>query len=228
MVQRDSQALDDKALYAFPITTGGNGYSSNSPVQRTRLDSSNSGPTPRARLDSTNSRGRVTSRVSFADVPPRLTERKWNHADGEKPPVLGRVSVADSFAVDFDSLPALACEFILPPLYKVFTDIRMLVMRVQSGDGLEGTETKSPFTPTREFIPGSKEDYLSARQATGTGISGRTPDEMLKAYAAAMAGEKGEFGQEMEMGSGRGQGRRQQPEEESGGMFSSVRKLWRK
>lgn len=147
----------------------------------------------------------MTSRVSFADTP-RPNERRWNHADAEKNGV-GRVSVGDAFAVDFDSLPALA------------------LMRVKSGEGLEGSAPDSPFTPTREFIPGSKDDHLGARQ--GTGIGGRTPDEMLKAYAAAMAGEKGELGQEMEMGTARGQMRPRQ-EEESGGIFSSVRKLWRK
>lgn len=205
MAQRDSQAMDEKALYAFPTSSGGNLHSGTSPIQRSRLDSSNSGPTPRTRLDSATGRGRVTSRVSFADTP-RPNERRWNHADAEKNGV-GRVSVGDAFAVDFDSLPALA------------------LMRVKSGEGLEGSAPDSPFTPTREFIPGSKDDHLGARQ--GTGIGGRTPDEMLKAYAAAMAGEKGELGQEMEMGTARGQMRPRQ-EEESGGIFSSVRKLWRK
>jgi hypothetical protein len=119
--------------------------------------------------------------------------------------MVGRVSVGDSFAVDFDSLPALA------------------LMRVKSGDGLEGSAPESPFTPTREFIPGSKDDYLSARKGTGAGISGRTPDEMLKAYAAAMAGEKGELGQEMEMGAARGKMRPR--EEENGGIFSMTYSL---
>jgi hypothetical protein len=69
-------------------------------------------------------------------------------------------------------------------------------MRVKSGEGLEGVAFPtgdSPLTPTREFLPPAKKDeYFDGMPSSGLG--GGTPDEMLRAYAAAMGTEKEEPG----------------------------------
>jgi hypothetical protein len=47
----------------------------------------------------------------------------------------------------------------------------------------------SPLTPTREFLPPAKKgEYFDGMPSSG--IGGGTPDEMLRAYAAAMGNEK--------------------------------------
>jgi len=65
-------------------------------------------------------------------------------------------------------------------------------MRVKSEEGLEGVAFPtgdSPLTPTREFLPPAKKgEYFDGMPSSELG--GRTPDEMLKAYAAAMGSEK--------------------------------------
>ncbi|KAG9054493.1 hypothetical protein FS842_004977 [Serendipita sp. 407] len=205
MSQRDSQAIsiDGTSLRTFPT----------SPDPRQRADSYGAmrSPIPRNRNDSATSRARVASRVSFADVPiPRPSGDR-----GAVPPHMRTsrtMSTTGDFTVDFDALPALA------------------LMRVKSEEGLNGVAFPSgdgsSLTPTREFIPPMKREGQSAsQQGNGAGLSGRTPDEMLKAYAAAMAGERGEYGQEMEMGL------RKDATADQGGVFASMKKFterWRK
>ena len=93
-------------------------------------------------------------------------------------------------------------------------------MRVKSGDRLDGVafpSAEAGLTPTREFIPLAKQtDYFEGMHDAGLG--GRTPDEMLKAYASAKANN--EKPKEQEPSSGL-----------SGTVFASVKRLtglWRK
>ena len=65
-------------------------------------------------------------------------------------------------------------------------------MRVKSGEASEEVAFptgNSPLTPTREFLPPAKKgEYFDGMP--GSGLGERTPDEMLRAYAAAMGSEK--------------------------------------
>jgi hypothetical protein len=89
-------------------------------------------------------------------------------------------------------------------------------MRVKSGDGLAFPSGELALTPTRDFIPpANQNDYFEGMPNTGLG--GHTPDEMLKAYASAMANNHAE---EQEQSSGL-----------SGTVFASVKRLtglWRR
>jgi len=75
-------------------------------------------------------------------------------------------------------------------------------MRVKSGDGLDAVAfptADSSLVPTGEFLPLGKKEHSNGMSKSGFG--GRTPDEMLKAYAAAMGNnEKG--GPEKSAGTG--------------------------
>lgn len=137
-------------------------------------------PIPRPLVDSNGrpyDRARVGSRVSFADVPQLQNLRRT--ADPEKMAVRtsGRErSNGSEYNVDFaDAYPALA------------------LMRVKSnGDGITFPGGEEVLTPTRDFVPPSYFDQEKSGNH-GNGIQGRTPDEMLKAYAAQMSNnEKGE------------------------------------
>lgn len=149
-----------------------------------------SSPTPpRSRLDSNGrpmdaaARARINSRVSFADVPRPSTDRRRN-VDAEKQALRNSArnhSGGDDFGIDLgDAYPALA------------------LMRVKSGEGFEGVQfptTDSPLTPTRDFLPPAKKpEYFDSM--TNPGLGGRTPDEMLKAYAAAVGSNEKEKAQE--------------------------------
>jgi hypothetical protein len=65
-------------------------------------------------------------------------------------------------------------------------------MRVKSGEGLGEVAFPtdgSPLSPTGEFLPLAKRnEYFGGMP--GFALGGRTPDEMLSAYAAAMGIEK--------------------------------------
>lgn len=67
-------------------------------------------------------------------------------------------------------------------------------MRVRSnGEGVAFPGGEEVLTPTREFVPTGYFDKEKSGNSGNTGIQGRTPDEMLKAYAAQMSGnERGE------------------------------------
>lgn len=166
MAQRSSQAISmDGSAVTFPFSI------SPPPAPRHRLDSNG------CSVDAT-SRVRVDSRVSFAEV-----SRDRRNPDAEKLGLrasAGNYSTGDEFGIDFgDAYPALA------------------MMRVKSGEGLEGVAfptDDSPLTPTREFLPLAKRNGYFDGTPNST-LGGRTPDEMLKAYAAAMGNEK-EGGQE--------------------------------
>lgn len=86
-------------------------------------------------------------------------------------------------------------------------------MRVKSGDGVAFPTGESPLTPTREFLPPVKKtDYFEGMPNAGLG--GRTPDEMLKAYASAM-----------------GNNEKDEAQSSSTGVVASLKKftgLWRK
>lgn len=66
-------------------------------------------------------------------------------------------------------------------------------MRTNPGDST-GALNEHPLTPTSNFIPSSRAGFLSGNPnyfpGSRVGINGQTPDEMMKAYAAAMAQEK--------------------------------------
>lgn len=92
-------------------------------------------------------------------------------------------------------------------------------MRMKSGDGLNAVAfptSEVGLTPTREFIPpANQNDYFEGMPNNGLG--GRTPDEILKAYASTMANSHVE---EQERSAGL-----------SGTVFASVKRLtgfWRK
>lgn len=169
-----------------------------------------SAPIPRPRAQSNGrvmdmaTRSRVISHVSFADAP-RPSEDRRRNLDPEKgmrSSARGN-SAGDDYAIDFgDALPALA------------------LMRVKSGDFdaiAFPSRDSTALTPTREFLPSVKKDeYFEGMPSTGLG--GRTPDEMLKAYASAMASN--EKSEEPESSGG-----------VAGNVLASVKKLtgfWRK
>jgi hypothetical protein len=63
-------------------------------------------------------------------------------------------------------------------------------MRVQSnGDAIAFPGGEEVLTPTRDFVPNG---YFDQEKSSNTGnpVIGRTPDEMLKAYAAQMSGNE--------------------------------------
>ena len=199
MAQRDSQALSVEGNgLPFPAST--------SPVPRSRLDS-NGRP-----IDLTN-RNRVTSRVSFADVPRPSGDRRRNQSDAEKQALRASArnqSTGDEFAIDFgDAYPALACTYYFSR-FGVFrlahgcSDTLLTVMRVKSGEGLDAVAfptADSPLTPSRDFLPPIKRtDYFDAMPNPALG--GRTPDEMLKAYASAMGSNEKDGAQEQSSSTG--------------------------
>lgn len=187
MVQRDSQVISSDGN-AVPFPPSGT-----SPIPRARLDSN-------GRSIDLAARNRVTSHVSFADAPNPNGDRRRNQSDAAVRASARNHSTADDFAIDFgDAYPALA------------------LMRVKSGEGIEFPTGETPLTPTREFLPQpakKKTEYFDGMPNSGLG--GRTPDEMLKAYASAMGNN--EKGDAREQGS-------------STGVIGSIKKftgLWRK
>ncbi|PVF99390.1 hypothetical protein CPB86DRAFT_813974 [Serendipita vermifera] len=165
MAQRDSMAASDMDEKAVP-------FPSASSMPPPRLDS-NGKP-----IDSA-ARARVVSKVSFADAPRPSTDRRRNGGDGDRVVIRGTAREHSmAYDMDFgDALPALA------------------LMRLDSHEGKDKgiafPTGEDSLTPTKEFIPAPKKtEYFDGMPNSGLG--GRTPDEMLKAYAAAMAtNEKG-------------------------------------
>lgn len=183
MVNRHSSAIDfdDKSRYSQ--------YSAS--IARPRADSNGRPYDP-------TTRARVGSRVSFADVP-QLQHLKRS-ADPEKVAMRtsGRErSHGSDYNVDFaDAYPALARECRTPSTISCFTISSSylltphLVMRVQSnGDAIAFPGGEEVLTPTRDFVPNG---YFDQEKSSNTGnpVIGRTPDEMLKAYAAQMSGNE--------------------------------------
>jgi hypothetical protein len=182
MLFRDSMAASDADEKALP-------FPSSSSMPRPRLDS-NGKPIDNA------ARARVISKVSFADAPRPSTDRRKNGGDGDRVVVRGAAREnSTAYDMDFgDALPALARKY-RNISYSHHTHIYFHpVMRMDSGhntNAIAFPTGEESLTPTREFLPTPKKtEFFDGMPKSGLG--GRTPDEMLKAYAAAMAAnEKG-------------------------------------